>query len=94
MRKVNRKERRAMEKLAKKQDSENIAQKILQFDKLPDECSACVKPYDKKDKQMAMTWNVVVRDEENTVRLYCPDCWEMANNAIKTLKEEIENGRK
>jgi len=91
---VNRKERRAMEKLAKKQDSENIAQKILQFDKLPDECSACVKPYDKKDKQMAMTWNVVVRDEENTVRLYCPDCWEMANNAIKTLKEEIENGRK
>jgi len=94
VRKVNRKERRAMEKLAKKQDSENIAQKILQFDKLPDECSACVKPYDKKDKQMAMTWNVVVRDEENTVRLYCPDCWEMANNAIKTLKEEIENGRK
>ena len=83
-----------MQKLAKKQGAENFSQKILQFDKLPDECSACVKPYDKKDKQMAMTWNVVVRDEENTVRLYCPDCWEMANNAIKTLKEEIENGRK
>ena len=83
-----------MQKLAKKQGAENFSQKILQFDKLPDECSACVKPYDKKDKQMAMTWNVVVRDKEDTVRLYCPDCWEMANNAIKTLKEEIENGRK
>ena len=91
---MNRKERRAMQKLAKKQGAENFSQKILQFDKLPDECSACVKPYDKKDKQMAMTWNVVVRDKEDTVRLYCPDCWEMANNAIKTLKEEIENGRK
>ena len=91
---MNRKQRRALQKMAKNQTTQSFSEKMLQFDNLPDECSACVKPYDKKDKQMAMTWNVVVRDKEDTVRLYCPDCWEMANNAIKTLKEEIENGRK
>ena len=66
---------------------------MMQFDKLPNQCSACTKPYDKKDKQMAMTWNVVVREKENIVRLYCPDCWQLANDAIKTFKEEIENVR-
>ena len=38
---------------------------------------------------MAKSWSVVVRDEE-TVRLYCPECWKMANNIIKDFKEEIE----
>ena len=88
---MNRKQRRAAAKLSKKQGAEKLSEKIFQFDQLPDECSACLKDYDKKDKQMAMTWNVVVKDAENVVRLYCPDCWDMAKNAIETLREEIEN---
>ena len=88
---MNRKQRRAAAKLSKKQGAEKLSEKIFQFDQLPDECSACLKAYDKKDKQMAMTWNVVVKDAENIVRLYCPDCWDMAKNAIETLREEIEN---
>tara|TARA_R100000278_G_C5417360_1_gene145333 strand:- start:275 stop:550 length:276 start_codon:yes stop_codon:yes gene_type:complete len=88
---MNRKQRRAMQKLANKNGAEKMQQKMMQFDKLPDECSACTKEYDKKDKQMAMTWSVVVREKENIVRLYCPECWDLANNAIKTLKKEIEN---
>jgi len=92
--KVNRKQRRALEKMAKKQTTHSFSEKMSQFDNLPDECSACTKSYDKKDKKMAMSWNVVVREKENIVRLYCPDCWDMANNAIKTLTEEIENARK
>ena len=88
---MNRKQRRAAAKISKNQGSEKLSEKIFQFDQLPEECSACLKEYDKKNKQMAMTWNVVVKDAENTVRLYCPDCWAMAKNAIATLKEEIEN---
>ncbi len=92
---MNRKQRRAQQKLARKQqNNDKLASKMLQFDKLPDECSACVKPYDKKDKEMAMTWNVVVKEQEGIVRLYCPDCWKLANDAIETMKKEIENVRK
>ena len=88
---MNRKQRRAAAKAAKSHGGADIESKLLMFDKLPDECSACTKAYDKTDKQMATTWSVVVREKENIVRLYCPDCWSMANNAIEILKEEIEN---
>ena len=84
---MNRKDRRAMEKKMGKENSQKIAEKIFQFDQLPEECLTCLKPYDKTDKQMAMTWNVVVQDKE-TVRLYCPDCWQMAKNLIAEYKKE------
>ena len=87
---MNRKQRRAMEKKVGKDNSQKLADKIFQFDKLPDECLACLKPFDKNNKEMARTWNVVVRDE-NTVRLYCPDCWQFAKKLISKLKEEKEN---
>ena len=89
---MNRKERRQLNKTLGKEASEKLAEKIFQFDKLPDECLACLKPFDKKSKTMAQTWNVVVRDE-NTVRLYCPDCWNFAKTVIEKLKEESQNDR-
>ena len=66
-----------------------MEEKLGLFDKLPDSCLACEKPYDKKDKEMVMTWNVVVREEEGIVRLYCPECWSMAKDLIeKVIKDE------
>lgn len=86
---MNRKQRRAFEKAQKKGDAQSrLSKQALQFEKLPEMCSACEKPFDKECKEMAKTWNVVVRDE-NTVRLYCPDCWNKANQIIK---EVISNG--
>ena len=38
---------------------------------------------------MAMTWTVVVREEELKVNLYCPTCWDNANKLIKEIKEEL-----
>jgi hypothetical protein len=84
---MNRKQRRAMEKKVGKDNSQKLADKIFQFDKLPDECLACLKPFDKKSKEMATTWNVVVRDE-NTVRLYCPECWTTAQKILEDYKKE------
>ncbi len=86
---MNRKQRREMEKKMGKENSQKLAEKIFQFEKLPDECSSCLAPFDKKSKEMAKTWNVVVRDED-TVRLYCPKCWNFANELIAKLKEEME----
>ena len=69
---VNRKTRRTMQKQMGKDSAANIAEKVSQFDKLPQQCSACQKEFDKKDKDMVSSWNVVVKQE--VVRLFCPEC--------------------
>ena len=79
-----------MKKLAGQDVSQKISEKMFQFDKLPNECLACLAPYDKNNKEMAMTWNVVIRDRD-TVRLYCPDCWNKATTAVETFKKEKNN---
>ena len=87
---MNRKQRRAMEKKVGKDNSQKLADKIFQFDKLPDECLACLKPFDKNNKEMAMTWSVVVQDKD-TIRLYCPDCWDTALKIIDDFKKGALN---
>ena len=66
----------------------DMQQKMVLFSKLPDACDACEKEFDKKDKSMVQSWNVVVREEESIVRLYCPTCWAMAR---KTIDEVMKN---
>ena len=72
-----------------KQTKKRMAEQLNMFDKLGDECSACDKPYDKKSKEHVSTWNVVVKEKEKIVRLYCPECWEMAHNLIKEIQNDI-----
>ena len=79
--------RKAMAK-QKKRAKKDMSEKMGLFDKIPESCSACEKSFDKKDKEMVMSWNVVVREAQGVVRLYCPECWNMAIKAI----EEVENG--
>ena len=86
---MNRKQRREMEKKLGKDNSQKLAEKIFQFDQLPDACLACTKPYDKDDKRMASTWNVVV--DNSDVRLYCPECWSTAQTIIEDFKERMES---
>ena len=93
---MNRKQRRAQEAQLRKDANDDLAAKVAMFGKLPDECTACEKEFDKKSKEHAMTWNVVVRkeDEDNPVRLYCPDCWntaqEVISNFLKNMEEKNE----
>ena len=87
---MNRTQRRAAQKSNKKEKKtdDQIHNVTAMFDLLPDECSACLAPYDKKDKQMVTTWNVVVREEEKIVRLYCPTCWSTAKQVIQNFQDE------
>ena len=78
------KSRRQSTKLAEKE----LAQKVMMFDKMPDNCLTCEAPFDKKNREMAMTWNVVVREQEEVVRLYCPECWNKAANIAKKFMDE------
>tara|TARA_R110000787_G_C13257474_1_gene430104 strand:+ start:37 stop:315 length:279 start_codon:yes stop_codon:yes gene_type:complete len=86
---MNREQRRAMAKQAKKDGNEDVAEKVALFGKLEDECLICAKPFDKKDKEMVMSWSVVVREKEDKVNLYCPDCWNGALDMLRQAKEEI-----
>tara|TARA_R100000234_G_scaffold108131_1_gene79433 strand:- start:277 stop:531 length:255 start_codon:yes stop_codon:yes gene_type:complete len=82
-----------MKKQLKKQGDveEAMAEKLMMFDHLPDECSACVKPFDKTDREMVSSWNVVVRQDEQQVRLYCPTCWSAAQKAVKKVYGELDD---
>ncbi len=81
---MNRKQRRALEKEMGKKKTQDITEMMSMFDQLPDECNACTAPFDKTDRKMVSTWNVVVR-QPDTVRLYCPDCWKMAMKVVSEL---------
>ena len=81
---MNRKQRRALKRKELKSD---VQEKISLFGMLPSQCTACLKSFNKKDREMVATWNVVVREKEKEVNLYCPMCW---NAAIKIV-EEIQN---
>lgn len=61
---------------ARKEAEEKMVKQIGMFGRLPDECNVCQKPFDKKSKEMAHTWVVVVRNQEKLVRLFCPECVE------------------
>jgi len=84
---MNRKQRRAAQRELKKQHGveDAMAEKMVLFDKMPDECCACAGPFDKTNREMVMSWNVVVREKEQKVRLYCPTCWEAAQKAVTQL---------
>ena len=86
---MNREQRRAAAKQAKKDGTEEVAEKVALFGLIGDQCLVCNKPFDKKDREMVMSWNVVVREKEEKVNLYCPDCWNGALDMLKQAKEEI-----
>ena len=91
---MNRAQRRAAAKRNKKleqsQDSE-VQEKMTLFGKIPNECQACLNPFDKTDKSQVVSWSVVVRNDIEQVRLYCPDCWSKAKAVVEAY--EKENGR-
>jgi hypothetical protein len=88
---MNRAQRRAAAKRNKKNENPELEEKMGLFNKLPDECLACQAPFDKKDKSQVMSWSVVVRNDTEQVRLYCPDCWSKAKAVVEAY--EKENGR-
>jgi len=87
---MNRKQRRKAAKEARQSGQEELAAKVALFGKMPDECLTCGKEFDKKNKDMALSWSVVVHGEEEVVRLYCPSCWDMARKLTEDFKAHLE----
>ena len=87
---MNREQRRAAAKQAGKEGNKELETKIALFGKLPDECLTCEKPFDKTNKDMVMSWNVVVHGDQEVVRLYCPECWSKALEITEDFKRRLE----
>ena len=88
---LERKLRRKKAQQTKKETEKEIATKVALFGKLEDKCLTCESPFDKTDKEQVESWNVVIRQEEEIVRLYCPDCWQKAIEVLQNFKEHLEN---
>ena len=70
---LKRKIKRKLKKDLKKGTTKEL-QKKLKSIFLPDNCSLCDKDFDKKNRDMAMNWMVVAKDDKKA--LVCPPCWE------------------
>jgi len=86
---LKRKIARSAVKKKKKDAKKRLSEQMMMFDKLEGSCAACQTPFDKKSKEHASTWRVVVREKEEIVRLYCPKCWELANNLIEEIQDDF-----
>jgi len=74
----------------KKKAEQEMATKVALFGKLPDYCLTCEEPFDKMNKEQVTSWSVVVNQGQEEVRLYCPNCWEKAQEIIKDFKKHLE----
>ena len=81
----SRKLRRTKELQAKKE----LQKKVGLFNKLSDHCLVCQKNFDKQNKEMVMSWSVIIKEDK--VRLYCPECWDRAKKLIEEIKDGYEN---
>jgi len=81
--------KRKLKRTKQRQAKKDVQVALGLFDKIPDHCLTCSTPYDRLNKEQVKTWNVVVREKEGKVNLYCPDCWNKATNLIKEMEKEI-----
>jgi hypothetical protein len=84
---MNREQRRALRKRKLSEEEKKLSDKIFLFDKLPDKCERCEEPFDKADKAMIREWSVVIRNKNESVKLFCPGCIDR----MKTFIEEKTN---
>ena len=85
---LERKLRRKQAKKGKKRAERELATKVALFGHLPNKCLTCEAPFDKLNREQVMSWNVVVRQKEEKVNLYCPECWDNAQQTIKKYMED------
>ena len=70
---------------AKKEAQQELSRQVGMFGMCPEECSVCSKPFDKRSKEMAMTWRVIVKPEEKKVTLICPDCQQKIDEGFEKV---------
>jgi hypothetical protein len=88
---LKRKMRRQRAQKMAKQFTKELQKQLNAMGSMPDECLACKKPFDRKSKEHADTWKVVVRKQSQETHLYCPTCWDTAMKMIKEMEDQNDN---
>ena len=88
---MDKKHKKKLKRAAKKKKEKVVSQikmkkQMGMFDRLPESCSACEKEFP-KTREAHMTWRVVVRNEKQQVRLFCPECQEKAKKVLENNNE-------
>jgi len=83
--------KRKLKRTKQKQSKKDVQVALGLFDKIPEHCLTCHEPYDRMNREQVTSWRVVVREEEERVNLYCPDCWGKATNLIEEIRKETGN---
>tara|TARA_B100001248_G_C27342378_1_gene436947 strand:- start:671 stop:946 length:276 start_codon:yes stop_codon:yes gene_type:complete len=80
---------RKLKRIKQKKHKKDVKIALGLFDKIPDHCLTCHAPYDRMNKEQVMSWKVVVREKQEKVNLYCPNCWSKATSLIKEMEREL-----
>jgi len=75
--KLKRTAKKKKEKKVAADQQQRLARQMSMFDRLPEECSACKKEFP-RTREAHMTWKVTIRHEQELVRLFCPECQQVA----------------
>ena len=85
MGKLSKKVNRKKQLDAKKEAEDKLVRQVGMFGLRPDACTTCSAPFDKNSREMAMTWRVVVSEEQKRVTLICPDCQAKVADGIEKV---------
>jgi len=75
-------------KKERKEVQEKMQRTVGAMLSLPDECGVCKTFFDKKSKEMADTWHVMVYEQKNKIYLTCPSCWDKVKVIAEGNKDE------
>jgi hypothetical protein len=84
--KIKRAAKKKKDKAKAQAQQEKVSKQIGMFDRLPKSCSACAKDFP-KTREAHMSWRVVVRNEEQQVRLFCPECQDKVKDLLENNDE-------
>ena len=60
--------KRKIKRKKKKEAEKDLKEKMGLFDKMPNECTMCDRPFNKKDREQVNSWRVAVREREEKVK--------------------------
>tara|TARA_B100000749_G_scaffold146818_1_gene112651 strand:+ start:239 stop:526 length:288 start_codon:yes stop_codon:yes gene_type:complete len=64
-----------------------VESKMESYSKIPDNCTVCEKPFDKKNRKQAFEWMMQIYEEKNIHNLFCPECFVGLSEEEKTANE-------
>ena len=80
--KLKRAAKKKKDKAQMQQQQEQLKKQMNMFDRLPETWDTCNKKFP-KTREAHMSWRVTVRNKDQQVRLFCPECLAAAKEFVE-----------